>query len=51
MFRRFAKFQNDETDPSTGQLHASPLLKLDKNDFIEGGSMKRTTVKVSRSMT
>jgi len=30
-------FQNDETDPSTGYVHALSLLKLDKNDFIEGG--------------
>ena len=37
MFRRFANFKNDETDPSTGQVHASPCLKLDKIDFIEGG--------------
>ncbi len=37
MFRRFANFQNDETDPSTGQVRALSLFKLDKNDFIEAG--------------
>jgi hypothetical protein len=40
MYCRFANFQNGETDPSTGQVHASPCVKLDKNDFIEGGFSK-----------
>ena len=37
MLRHFANPQNGETDPPTGYVHASPILELDKNDFIEGG--------------
>jgi len=40
MFRRFANSQNDETDSYIGSVHAPPLLKLDKNDFIEGAFLR-----------